>query len=116
MANQRLIALNSTAGPLVNIVATVAARLIEAKEDEAVNVQGIQVKSQLDNFARLNTFAFGSEPIMIPDPLAYPLKGRLMGIPAQGQAGAFNAIAATTLLSAQSDGVAGTTLRFAEYE
>lgn len=116
MANQRLIALNGTGGAFVNIAATVSVRLIEAKEDEGGSTEGIQVMSSMDNFATINTFSFASEPISIPDPLAYPLKGRLIGMPAQGQAGAFNAIPATTILSARSDAAAGTTLRVAEYE
>jgi hypothetical protein len=101
---------------MVNILATLPTRNIEAKEDEALSTEGLQVRSYVDNFATLNTYSFASEPLLLPDPEAYPLKGRLVGWPVQGQAGAFNYIAAPTLMQAQSDGASGTVLRFIEYE
>jgi hypothetical protein len=116
MANTRLIALNANNGAFVNIVASQSTRSYEAKEDEAGSTQGLQVQTPLDNFATTNVFSFPSEPLQVPNFLTWPLKGRLFGLNAQGQAGAFNFRAADKLLVARSNGAAGTTLRFIEWE
>lgn len=83
-------------------------------EDETGATQGLQVKSRLDNFATVNTFSFSSEPLTIPNILRYPAGGPLLGMNAQGTAGAFNFRAADKLVSARSNGGSGTTLRFVE--
>lgn len=117
MPNLRQISLNASNGAFVNILATLPATRYEAMEDEAGNTQGIQVQTPLDNFVSTNTFSFGSEPVKIPsDAAVIGRPGRVWGFPAQGQAGAFNFRAADTLMSARSNGAAGTTLRFIEWE
>lgn len=116
MANLRQIAVNGNAGAFVDILATVPARMWKAKEDEAGSTTGLQAKTQLDGFATTNVYSFNSEPIQVPDFLAYPLKGRLQGLPAQGVSGAFNFRAADKLASMRSNAAGGTTVRFEEYE
>jgi hypothetical protein len=114
---QRLISLNSNVGAFVDILATIPVTRWEAMEDEAAAVQGIQVKSKADAFATTNVFSFGSQPIKSPsDAAVIGRPGAIIGIPAQGQSGAFNARAADKILSARSNGAAGTTLRFIESE
>jgi hypothetical protein len=110
----RQIALSSSGGAFVTVVAAGVPRSIEFMEDEANSTQGLQVTSLEDNFATINTFSFGSEPLQIPNVGRYPMNGPLLGMPAQGQAGAFNFRAADTLITARSNGGAGTTLRFIE--
>ena len=112
----RQIALNNNAGAFVNILATGTPRVLEFMEDEASATQGLQVKGPLDGFVTTNVFSFGSEPITIPNILRYPAAGPILGVPAQGQVGAFNFRAADKLLSARSNGASGTTLRFIENE
>lgn len=109
----RQIALNNNAGAFVDILATIPVSRFEAMEDEGTATQGIQVKSLLDNFATTNTFTFGSEPIQVPNFATWDHFRKLLGVPAN-----FNpfATSATKLLSARSNGAAGTTLRFIEYE
>jgi hypothetical protein len=113
----RLIALNNSAGFFTDVLATGPTRQVELFEDEAGGAtQGLQVKSLLDNFATVNTFTFGSEPLTIPNILRYPAGGRLLGMNAQGVAGNFNFRAADKLVSARSNGAAGTSLRVTEYD
>jgi len=112
----RQIALNNNAGAFVDILATVFPSRYEAMEDEASATQGLQVESPLDNFATVNTFSFGSEPLQIPNYATYDHFRKLWGMPAQGSAGAFNYRAADRILSARSNGASGTTIRFIEYE
>lgn len=117
MPNQRQIALNGSAGAFVDILATVPVTRYEALEDEGGATQGIQVKTPLDNFSTTNVFSFGSQPIQLPNFEGTAGRvGKLLGMPAQGVVGAFNARAADKILSARSNGGAGTTLRFIEYE
>lgn len=117
MANLRQISLNANNGLFVDILATLPATRYEAMEDEAAATQGIQVKTPLDNFATTNVFSFASEPVKVPsDAAAIGRPGKIWGLPAQGQAGAFNFRAADKLMSALSDGAAGTVLRFIEWE
>lgn len=97
-----------------DILATGPTRQVELFEDEGGATQGLQVKSLLDNFVTTNTFTFGSEPLTIPNILRYPRKGPLIGMNAQGTAGAFNFRAADKLVSVRSNGGAGTTLRVVE--
>ena len=111
---QRLISLNSNAGPFVDIYGVIYSRQIEAMEDESVTTQGVQVKSQMDNFATVNTFSFASEPIYIPNIHRMSEKGALISFPAQGQAGAFNYVPSPKIMSAQSNGSQGTLLRVIE--
>lgn len=110
----RLIALNGNAGAFVDILATGPCRSIEFMEDEAAATTGLQVKTSMDAFATTNVFTFGSEPLQIPNMDRYPVVGPLLGMNAQGTAGAFNATAATKLISARSNAAGGTTLRFIE--
>ena len=111
----RQIALGNNAAAFTDVLATGPTRLVELFEDEAGGVtQGLQVKSFLDNFATVNTFTFGSEPLTIPNILRYPRKGPLVGMNAQGTAGAVNFRAADKLVSVRSNGAAGTVLRFVE--
>jgi hypothetical protein len=110
----RQIALNNNAGAFIDILATGPTRQVEMMEDEAAATQGLQVKSLLDNFVTVNTFTFPSEPLTIPNILRYPAGGPLIGMNAQGVAGNFNFRAADKLVSARSNGGAGTTLRFIE--
>lgn len=112
----RQIALNNNAGAFVNILATLNTSRFEAMEDEGSATQGIQVQSLMDNFATTNVFSFGSQPIQVPNYTAWDHFRKLLGLTAQGVSGAFNFVAATKLLSARSNGAAGTTLRFIEYE
>jgi hypothetical protein len=110
----RQIALNGNAGAFVNVVAVGGTRAIEFTEDEAAVTTGLQVQSLEDGFLTTNTFSFASEPLQIPNIGRYPNGGPLLGIPAQGQAGAFNFRAADKLISVRSNAVGGTTLRFIE--
>jgi hypothetical protein len=110
----RLIALNNNAGAFTDILATGPTRQVSMMEDEAAATQGLQVKSLLDNFVTVNTFTFGSEPLTIPDTERYPNSGPILGLNAQGVTGSFNFRAADKLVSARSNGGAGTTLRFIE--
>lgn len=116
MPNLRQIVLNSNAGAFVVIAATLATSRYSAMEDEAVATQGIQVQGPLDNFATTNTFSFGSQPVQIPDFVTWDHFRKLFGLLAQGLVGAFNYVAAGTLLKARSNGASGTTLRFIEFE
>lgn len=116
MPRLRQIALNNNVGAFINVLASVACRSIEFMEDEAAATQGLQVQSLLDAFATTNVFSFSSEPLTIPNILRYPKAGPLLGLPAQNSTGAFNFTAATRLISARSNGGAGTTLRFIENE
>lgn len=116
MPNLRQISLNANNGAFVDVLATINVAKLEIMEDEAGATQGVQIKSMLDNFVTTNVLSFGSEPALIPHPSHYPLKGRLLGMPAQGTTGAFNAIAATKLVSLRSNGGAATTVRVIEYE
>jgi hypothetical protein len=110
----RLIALLNNASVFTDILATGPTRQVELFEDEAAATQGLQVKSFLDNFVSTNIFTFGSEPLTIPNILRYPAGGPLVGMNAQGVAGAFNFRAADKLVSARSNGAAGTILRFTQ--
>lgn len=110
----RLISLNNNAGAFVSISATGPTRQLSLMEDESVSTQGLQVQTVLDNFANTYVFSFPSEPILIPDTERYPMYGPILGLNAQGVAGAFNFRAADTLVKARSNGNAGTTLRFIE--
>lgn len=113
----RQIALNNNAGAFVDILASIAPTLLEMMEDESVATQGIQVKTLLDNFATTNVFSFNSEPVTIPNQYHSAARvGKLLGLPAQNTVGGFNYTAATKLVSARSNGAAGTTLRFTENE
>lgn len=115
----RLIALNGSAGAFVDVLASGATRGIEFMEDEAGATQGIQVKTFVDNFATTSVFSFGSEPIQIPNFHKVGDRGPLLGLPEQNKANgvaAPNYRAADKLISAKSNGAAGTTLRFIEYD
>jgi hypothetical protein len=112
----RQIALNANTGAFVTIVALSATSRYSSMEDEASTVQGLQVKGPLDGFVTTNTFSFGSEPVQVPDFVAWDHFRKLFGLLAQGAVGAFNYVAASTLLMARSNGGSGTTLRFVEYE
>lgn len=109
----RQISLNASSGAFVDILATGPTRSIEAMEDEANGTAGIQVKSLMDNFATINTFSFGSEPVQVANISRYPDSGSLLGLNAQNTSEAFNYTAATKLISARSNGAA-TVLRFIE--
>lgn len=117
MPNLRQIVLNGNAGAFVDILATVTPTRWEAMEDEAAATTGLQVKTALDNFATTNTFSFGSEPIQSRNFTRDAGRvGTLLGLPAQGVSGAFNARAADKLASMRSNAAGGTTVRFIEYE
>jgi hypothetical protein len=112
-SRSRLIAINATGGALVAILATGPTCSIEVREDDLAAATGFAYQSAEDNFATLNTLATTSEPLQIPNVGRYPMHGPLLGLNAQGVAGAFNFTAATTLLKAISKAGA-TTLRFIE--
>ena len=112
----RQIALNGTGGAVVNVLATVPSRLIEVMEDESVSTEGLQVSSVLDNFATVNTFSFGSEPVTIPNQFHYEALGRLLGMGAQGVVGAFNYRAADKILQLRSATATTTLVRVLENE
>lgn len=116
MPRQRQIALNGNAGAFVDILATVPCTSIEGMEDEAAATTGLQLKTLLDAFATTNVMSFGSEPFQIPNIERYPMKGPLLGMPAQNGTGNFNSTAATKLVSARSNAAGGTVLRFIENE
>jgi hypothetical protein len=123
MPASRLIALNNNAGAFVDVLSTIPARRVYVREDESVTSKGLQYLKPDDNFATTYTVGTPGTPdqqqITLPDPANIGLRGngRLIGMPAQGQVGAFNRIAATKLCSLRSkDGVAGTTVRVVEVE
>lgn len=117
MPNLRLVPLPGNASAFVDLLATSAPTRWSGMEDEAAATTGLQVKGSLDNFATINTFSFGSEPVMSRDFTKDSGRiGTLLGLPAQGLAGAFNARAADKLASMRSNGAGGTTVRFIEYE
>lgn len=123
MPAHRLIALNNNAGAFVAVVSTIHARRAYVREDESVTSKGLQYQIPDDGF--VNTYTVGTpgtpdqQQISLPDPANVGLRGnaRLIGAPAQGVVGAFNRIAATTLINLRSkDGAAGTTVRVVEVE
>ena len=110
----RQIALNPTGGALVDIAGASWTRYVELMEDEAQTPTGIALKFFIDNFATLNTYSFGSEPVMIPSVQRSTVGGgQIIGFPAQGSVGAFNYIAARVYAKAVSAGSA-TVLRVVE--
>ena len=116
MARLRQIPLNANTGAFVAILATGSCTGFEFMEDEASATQGLQVKTLEDNFATINTLSFGSEPGTVPNFHKYGIRGQLLGLPAQGDSGAFNYREADTLLIARSASATPTVLRFIEYE
>lgn len=122
MPATRLITLNAAAGAFTAITSTVAARRVYAREDEAVAAQGLEYQKPDDGF--VNTYVVGtpgspdSQQIILPDPVgpALPGQGRLLGMPAQGQSGAFNFRAADTYMKVKSKGAGSNVLRLVEIE
>jgi len=105
----------------VDILATLPATRLRIREDDAAAPVGIQLKTLVDNFGTTNVYAVSatltSEPVEIPPTQAVSgRRGAILGFPAQGQSGAFNARAADKLVSARSNAAGATTLRFEEFE
>lgn len=119
MPNLRLIAVNAAGGAGVNVLATIPSRRVEAMEDEGNNnaPQGFSVQTPLDNFTNNRGLGPGSEPLIIQNSVA---QGRgaspIIGLPAQGTAGQFNARAADPLLKNLVSLAAATTVAVTEME
>ena len=111
---QRLISLNGTGGAFVNIYCISFCQQVEMMEDEASTPQGLQIESLIDNFATLNTFGAGDEPLYIPNIHRHSEGGALLGFPAQGLSSAFNYQAAPLVVMARSASATATVLRFTE--
>lgn len=115
----RQISLNASGGAFVTIAGASTSAYVEAMEDEATSTQGLQVYSYEDGFQTLNTFSFGSEPIMLPQvhrSAAADARGQIICMPAQNSVGSWNYIPAIAYLKATSDGASGTVLRVTEYD
>lgn len=116
MPRSRLIAVGNNAAAFTDILATVPLTLLEISEDASVASMGIQIKTMLDGFVAVFVFAAGFGGITLPNAIHFAgARGPLLGVPAQN-AGQFNAVAATKLVSVRSNGAAGTTLQIIENE
>lgn len=115
MPRMRDIAINANGGAYTDIFATISCTRIEFVEDEATPPQGLQFKAFTDGFTNVQTVSPGSEPVQLPNMHWKSERGPLIGLPAQGQVGAFNYVPATKLLSVVS-AAGATTLRVIEYE
>ena len=120
MSRVRLITLNGNAGPMTSILATGFCRRVRVREDEAAASTGLQYQTPEDNFSETHTVGTLGTPGVDDAPqidLANKATSHpkpLLGGPAQNQAGAFNAIPATTLLKAQGKAAGATTIRVHE--
>lgn len=121
MSQHRVIALNNNAGAFTSILASIPARRVQFREDEAATTQGLQVKLPNDNFTQ--TYTRGS--VGSPDLPQFELgntvgqqnnQGQIIAPTAQGSSGAFNAIAAGTYLKARSNTGTATNLQVIEDE
>ncbi len=122
MPATRLIALNGSGGAFVAVLSTIPARRVMVREDEAAASVGLQFQKPDDNFTNLYTVGVVGTPdqqqIVLPDPVVTSLRGagRLLGLPAQGSAGAFNYRAADTYIKLRSKAAGATTVRVVEEE
>jgi len=110
----RLIVLNGSDGPYVQIPAKIPARTVQIVEDGSVAGQGLTVQSPGDAYLVTNTYASGT-----PITIAGAGQDGTAGLPEQNAAngaGAFNHRAADVYCQARSATATGTTVRVVETE
>ena len=117
----RLIVMNPSGGAFTSIAATIPARRVEIREDEATGnaPQGLIYQKPDDNFTNSYTVSTPGPPdqpqIVLGNVIAHAGKcGALVGVPAYNSGGA--AIPASTYIKIQSKSTGGQKIRVVEYE
>lgn len=119
-----LVALNGSAGAFVSVPATIAARYVRIREDEAATAQGLAYKLPNDNFTATFTVGVPSSPNLPQIELGSLVAiqdggGAVLGQPAQNTANgvsAFNYRAADNYIQLRSKTATATTVRVEEFQ